>query len=104
MQTSPPSGFRGGNPATPLGFEGQEAFSLLPPSAIRATRALLRLTATFNGGKDTAVVRQRLVNISARARVAAGDNIAIVGFVIGGVEAKPVLIRAVGTPRERTSR
>jgi cytochrome c peroxidase len=54
------------------------------------------LAATFAGGQDTAVVRQRLINISARARVATGENIAIAGFVIGGVEAKPVLIRAVG--------
>jgi cytochrome c peroxidase len=54
------------------------------------------LNAAFSGAKDTAVVRQRLVNISARARVATGDSVAIVGFVIAGEDAKPVLIRAVG--------
>jgi hypothetical protein len=37
----------------------------------------------------------RLVNISARARVGAGD-VLIAGFVIGGTTAKTVLIRAIG--------
>jgi hypothetical protein len=51
---------------------------------------------TFSGGSDSALARQRLVNISSRARVAAGDAVAIAGFVISGEQSKPVLIRAVG--------
>ncbi len=54
------------------------------------------VNSTFNGGSDAAVARQRLVNISSRARVAGGDNVAIAGFVISGEQSKPVLIRAVG--------
>jgi hypothetical protein len=42
------------------------------------------------------LARQRLVNISSRARVGTGDAVAIAGFVISGEESKPVLIRAVG--------
>jgi len=38
----------------------------------------------------------RLINLSSRARVGAGDAAAIAGFVIVGQESKPVLIRAVG--------
>jgi hypothetical protein len=51
---------------------------------------------TFSGGSDVALARQRLVNISSRARVGAGDAVAIAGFVISGEQSKPVLIRAVG--------
>jgi hypothetical protein len=54
------------------------------------------VTATYNGGSDVALARQRLVNISSRARVGAGDDVAIAGFVISGEVSKPVLIRAVG--------
>jgi hypothetical protein len=54
------------------------------------------VTATFTGGSEEALNLQRLVNISTRARVASGDNVAIAGFVIAGEESKPVLIRAVG--------
>lgn len=54
------------------------------------------VAATFSGGSDSAVANQRLVNISSRARVTSGDAVAIAGFVIAGVESKPVLIRAVG--------
>jgi hypothetical protein len=50
----------------------------------------------LRGGSDATIARQRLVNISSRARVAAGDAVAIAGFVISGEESKPVLIRAVG--------
>lgn len=54
------------------------------------------ISAAFNGGSDAVLARQRLVNISSRARVGTGDAVAIAGFVIAGEESKPVLIRAVG--------
>ena len=53
----------------------------------------------LSGYSEQAAARadQRLVNISTRTTVGAGDDgVAIVGFVITGVESKPVLIRAVG--------
>jgi hypothetical protein len=55
-----------------------------------------QVTAGFNGGSDVALARQRLINISSRARVGTGDQVAIAGFVIAGEQSKPVLIRAVG--------
>jgi hypothetical protein len=54
------------------------------------------VAATFAGASEAVLARQRLVNISTRARVASGDSVAIAGFVISGEESKPVLIRAVG--------
>jgi sugar lactone lactonase YvrE len=54
------------------------------------------VSANYAGGTGTAVSLQRLGNISSRARVASGDSVAIVGFVISGQQSKPVLIRAVG--------
>lgn len=51
---------------------------------------------SLSGGSDSALARQRLLNISSRARVGSGASIAIAGFVIAGQESKPVLIRAVG--------
>src|SRR6185436_14285753 len=51
---------------------------------------------SISGGNDAALARQRLLNISSRARVATADSVAIAGFVISGEESKPVLIRAVG--------
>lgn len=53
-------------------------------------------TAQVSGGSDAALLQQRLVNISSRARVGTGDSVAIAGFVISGEESKAVLIRAVG--------
>ena len=50
----------------------------------------------LSGGSDAALSRQRLLNISSRARVGAAEAVAIAGFVISGTESKPVLIRAVG--------
>lgn len=52
--------------------------------------------ASYSGALDAMLARQRLVNISSRARVATGDAVAIAGFVISGEQSKPVLIRAVG--------
>jgi hypothetical protein len=54
------------------------------------------VVASLVGGSEAALASQRLVNISSRARVASGDNVAIAGFVISGEDSKPVLIRAVG--------
>lgn len=54
------------------------------------------LNASFNGGSEVAVARQRLANFSTRARVAPGDSVAISGFVISGEESKQVLVRAIG--------
>ena len=45
---------------------------------------------------SAAAAAQRLVNVSTRTTAGTGDQVAIVGFVIGGLEAKPVLIRAIG--------
>jgi hypothetical protein len=45
---------------------------------------------------DTGVPPGRLVNISARANVGAGQNMLIAGFVIGGQTAQTVLIRGIG--------
>jgi hypothetical protein len=42
------------------------------------------------------LAEQRLVNISTRTTAGVGEQVAIVGFVISGLESKPVLIRAVG--------
>ena len=55
-------------------------------------------TTTYTGFADTsaALAQQRIVNISTRTTAGAGDQVAIVGFVITGLESKPVLIRAVG--------
>ena len=53
-------------------------------------------TTVFAGASEAIVAQQRLGNISTRARVDTGANIAIAGFVISGTESKPVLIRAIG--------
>ena len=39
---------------------------------------------------------QRVTNLSTRTRAGTGDQVAIAGFVVTGLESKPVLIRAVG--------
>ena len=54
------------------------------------------VAANLTGGSDSAMARQRLINISTRARAGTADNLLIAGFVIAGQESKPVLIRAVG--------
>jgi sugar lactone lactonase YvrE len=53
-------------------------------------------TTVFSGAAEAIIAAQRLGNISTRARVDTGSNIAIAGFVISGTESKPVLIRAIG--------
>lgn|GEM_PF-639984 len=55
-------------------------------------------TTTFTGYAEnsSALAQQRIINISTRTTAGIGDQVAIVGFVIIGLESKPVLIRAVG--------
>lgn len=54
------------------------------------------ISAQLAGGSEAVVARQRLVNISSRARVGGADAVGIAGFVISGEESKTVLIRVVG--------
>jgi hypothetical protein len=51
---------------------------------------------TFAGLKTTTTRTDRLINLSSRLRIGAGGNVLIAGFVIGGTEAKQVLIRGIG--------
>ncbi|HVU24626.1 MAG TPA: MBG domain-containing protein [Opitutus sp.] len=53
-------------------------------------------TVDFGGLKDTTLRTDRLINLSARAHVGTGEKVLISGFVIGGHDKKPVLIRAAG--------
>ncbi len=55
-------------------------------------------TTAFSGyaAGASGLATQRLVNISTRTTAGVGEQVAIVGFVISGIESKPVLIRAVG--------
>lgn len=55
-------------------------------------------TTPFSGyaAGASGLATQRLVNISTRTTAGVGEQVAIVGFVISGLESKPVLIRAVG--------
>ncbi|MEO6245723.1 MAG: hypothetical protein ABIQ12_09825, partial [Opitutaceae bacterium] len=47
-------------------------------------------------GRSSAGAAERLANLSARTTAGAGAQAAIAGFVIGGTEPKPVLVRAIG--------
>lgn len=53
-------------------------------------------TTTYIGASGAVLAAQRFVNVSTRASVGTGTSVAIVGLVIGGQDAKPVLLRAVG--------
>ncbi len=55
-------------------------------------------TMTFAGFAESspALAAQRLVNLSTRASAGTGDQVAIVGFVVAGLESKSVLIRGIG--------
>jgi len=59
----------------------------------RGTGPGVVLVEAYDTGAPTTA---RLVNVSARNRVGAGDDILIAGFNISGTGAKPLLIRAVG--------
>ena len=50
----------------------------------------------LSGADSTGIERQRLVNISARSRVATGNDAMIAGFVVSGAGERRVLIRVVG--------
>ena len=76
--------------------------------AATVSAELARITAAMTDAKRTTppfagfgahapeLGEQRLVTISTRTTAEAGDEVAIVGFTITGIESKPVLIRAVG--------
>jgi hypothetical protein len=52
---------------------------------------------SFSGVASTILSTDRLINLSSRARVGpSADRTLITGFVIGGAQSKPVLLRAVG--------
>lgn len=68
-------------------------------AALNATVTTAAGTSTTFAGfaeNSAALAQQRIVNISTRTTAGTGDQVAIVGFVITGLESKPVLIRAVG--------
>lgn len=60
---------------------------------LRGTTAGVVLVELYDAGSGGG---SRLVNVSARNEVGTGDNILIFGFVVDGVGAKNVLIRAIG--------
>lgn len=47
-------------------------------------------------GPVTPANAPRMINVSTRAQIGAGENVMIAGFIIGGTENKTVLIRGVG--------
>lgn len=91
--------------------------STLAPSDPNESAILTTLTATSNVSAYTAVMRSAsgesgiglvevydldsgpgstLGNISTRGNVETGDNVMIGGFIVGGSESQPVLVRAIG--------
>jgi len=80
---------------------GQTVAATVSPAAATVSATVIDIkgvTTVFTGLADNsaALAAQRLVNLSSRVRTAAGDQVAIAGFVIGGDQPKRVLIRAVG--------
>lgn len=69
---------------------GLAFFTAIADPALRAT-----LLAKIDG-QPTNSLPSRLANLSTRTVAGIGDQVAIVGFVIGGAQPKPVLVRAVG--------
>ena len=65
-------------------------------SAITGTSLVGGSTTSYSGASEAVIATQRLGNISTRANVGTGNNVAIAGFVISGNDSKPVLIRAIG--------
>jgi hypothetical protein len=53
-------------------------------------------TTAFSGLESTTTRTDRLINLSSRGFVGTGSNLLIAGFVIGGPNPKPVLLRAAG--------
>jgi hypothetical protein len=74
------------------------AFAALYERAGKVPATLARLEFAVDPAKPgaTASPAPRLVNLSSRARVAAGDSAVIAGFVVSGTESQPLLLRAVG--------
>jgi hypothetical protein len=70
---------------------GNQFSVTLPPLSI--TSALLRRTPDVT---PPSAGPSRLANVSVRARSGSGENVLIVGFVVGGVGSKPILIRGIG--------
>jgi hypothetical protein len=68
-----------------------------PTTTVRGTIAVPNEAPHDFSGLNTGTVRtDRMVNLSSRARVGDGERLLITGFVLGGTQPKPVLIRAVG--------
>lgn len=65
-------------------------------STLSGTTVAGSTTTTYTGASEAVLAAQRLGNISSRANVGTGANVAIAGFVISGTDSKPVLIRAIG--------
>jgi sugar lactone lactonase YvrE len=65
-------------------------------STISGTTNVGGTITTYSGASEAVIATQRLGNISTRANVGTGNNVAIAGFVISGTDSKPVLIRAIG--------
>ena len=71
--------------------------TVVADTSVLSVTAISGSTVTaFSGAGEAVIAAQRLGNISTRARVDSGANIAIAGFVILGQDSKPVLIRAIG--------
>lgn len=56
----------------------------------------LALAEIYDATENLTETTPRLINVSARAQVGAGDNLLIAGFVVGGLTPRTVLIRALG--------
>ncbi len=88
-----------------VAIAGATAATLALNNAVRADTGTYAVTITNALGAVTsnqvAVMvgtSPRLLNLSTRGLVGAGEKMLIAGFVIEGTEDKPVLIRAVGQP------
>lgn len=64
--------------------------------ALSVTPAGSSTPVNFAGAADTAVATGRLTNLSVRSNAGLGDKTLMVGFVVSGSGAKPMLLRAVG--------
>ncbi|HVF71970.1 MAG TPA: hypothetical protein VM940_10220 [Chthoniobacterales bacterium] len=99
--TADPSGY--GQGQTYLGFtelttdgNGNASFDVTLPAPV-STRAISSTATGPTGTSEfSASFFAKLLNISTRANVQTGDNIAIAGFVITGSVPKTVLLRGVG--------
>ena len=67
-----------------------------PPATILRTQSVTPTALSGFPAKSGLADTQRVVNLSTRTTAGTGDQVAIVGFVITGLESKTVLVRAVG--------